>query len=181
MKKAIRIGIITGVLLSFILIALFYLRTAFPPDSNIVNLSFPLLFFAIVTIALRVAMKRYSKTEKISLKYFILTGFVAGVITSIVVSVASYAHARFIQPDYLSFLVERSRENWTRFNYSLDFIAAQLRWDYFKSPFNFAMNNLMVGIFLFLILSLTVACIYYLAKRSKMQSWQNSRNPELLY
>jgi hypothetical protein len=180
MRKAVSVGIITGIFLSLVLIAGVYLMTTVQFKSVPLKLMVIPVIVSLATIALLIAMKQYNRnTEHDGWKKYMLTGSIATLTTAAIFSAASYIHTRFIDREYLSQLMERSR-NLVQQNSSVQSITEQGE-NWFKTPFNFALNNFrMMSIVLFII-TVLVSSIYHTVRKNRLHRLKYNSHPELIY
>jgi len=176
MRKAVSVGIITGIFLSVVLIAGVYLMTTVQFKSIPVNLMVIPVIVSVATIALLIAMKQYNRnTEHDGWKKYMLTGSIATLTTAAIFSAASYIHTRFIDRGFLSQLMERSRQNLLPQNSS----AQGENW--FKTPFDFALNNFGMMLIVLFIITLLVSSIYHTVRKNRLHKLKYNSHPELIY
>jgi hypothetical protein len=181
MRKAINTGIITGLVLTFVLISGTFCRIVFPADTVGANLTFTLIFVFAITITLWFAMTRYSRSIAASWSNLSLVAIVTSITTAVLFSTASFIYTRFISPGYLSYLMEQSEQNWLQRNYSAESITSQGEWTWYKTPWNFAFNNLQVMLVVLFVISLFIAFVYYSKNRHKTPLHEDHNNHELIF
>lgn len=181
MRKAINIGIITGFILTIILILGTMCRILLPADTTLANLTFTIIFVFAITITLWIAMDRYSRSTIASWSNLNLVAIITSVITAVLFSIASFIYTRYFSPGYLSDLMEQSRQNWLDRNVSAQNISTQGEWTWYKTPWNFAFNNLQVMLVVLFVISLFIAFVYYSKNRNKIPQHENHNNHELIF
>jgi RsiW-degrading membrane proteinase PrsW (M82 family) len=181
MRKAIITGIITGLILTIILMMGTMCRILLPADTAGANLTFTIIFISAIIIVLWIAMARYSRSTAASLSNLSLVSVIASITTSLVFSTASFIYTRFFSTGYLSDLMEKSRDNWLQRNYSAQSISTQGEWTWYKTPWNFAFNNLQVMLVVLFVISLFIAFVYYSKNRNKVPLHENHNNHELIF
>ena len=181
MRKAVNVGIITGIFLSVFLIAGTYLMTTVQFKTIPVKLMVIPVVVSLATIALLIAMKQYNRnSEHAGWKKYMLTGSIATLTTAAIFSAASYVHTRFIDRGYLSQLLERSKHTFVQQNSSNQSIAGQGA-DWFKTPFNFALNNFTMMLIVLFIITILVSSIYHTVRKNRLHRLKYNSNPELIY
>lgn len=175
MRKAINTGIITGLILTIILILGTLCRIVFPADTVGANLTFTLIFVFAITVTLWLAMIRYNRSVTASWTNLSLVAIITSVTTAVVFSTASFIYTRYISPGYLSYLMEQSQQNWLQRSYS------QGEWTWYKTPWNFAFNNLQVMMVVLFVISLFIAFVYYSKNRNKTPLHEDHNNHELIF
>jgi hypothetical protein len=181
MRKAINTGIITGLILTVILVMGTMCRIVLPADTFGANLTFTIIFVFAITITLWIALTRYSKSIATTWSNLSLVAIITSITTAVLFSTASFIYTRFFSTSYLSDLMEQSRQNWIDRNYSAQTITGQGEWTWYKTPWNFAFNNLQVMLVVLFVISLCIAFVYYSKNRNKVPLHENHNNHELIF
>ena len=181
MRKAINTGIITGFILTIILIVGTMCRILLPADTFVANLTFIVIFVFAIATALWMAMERYSRSAVASWSTLNLVSIVTSITTAVLFSTASIMYTRFFAPGYLSGLMEQSKQNWVQRNYSAQNISVQGEWTWDKTSWNFAFNNLQVMLVVLFVISLLIAFVYYSKYRNRVPLHENHNNHELIF
>ncbi|HUR10033.1 MAG TPA: DUF4199 family protein [Flavitalea sp.] len=180
MRNATIQGLISGIILSILLIIGFYLMIQLPKDTSVNSYTNQVLYSGIVAVTTWISLKQLVKRIPLGMNRMLWFLLVAIVITAAFFSFATYAYARFIDPNHLATLLENSKQNWAEQNYSLQSIAGQGEWTWYSSPFNYAQMELRVMLFSLFIIMLPVATVFYIRYKNKLSPEPNS-NPELIY
>jgi len=181
MRKAINTGIITGLILTIILILGTVCRMLLPADTIGANLTFSIIFVFAITISLWIAMERYSRSTTASWSNLSMVSVITSVTTAVFFSTASFIYSRFFSTEYLSGMIEPSNQNFVQRNYSAQNIAAQSELTWYKMPWNFAFNNLQVMLVVLFVVSLFIAFVYFSRNRNKIPLHENHNNHELIF
>ena len=181
MRKAINTGIITGLILTIILIMGTICRILLPSDTAGANFTFTLMFVSAITITLWIAMSRYSRSLAASWSSLSLVAVITSITTAVLFSTASFIYTRYFSTGYLSDLMAQSKDNWLQRNYSAQTITSQGEWTWFKTPWNFAFNNLQLMLVVLFVISLCIAFVYYSKNRNKIPLHEDHDNHELIF
>jgi Protein of unknown function (DUF4199) len=182
MRKAIKTGIVAGLILTIIMILGTVCRILFPATTTVANLTFIIIFVSSITITLWIALTNYSKSAVGNWSSLNLISIVTSVTTAILFSAVSFIYTRYISPaGYLSDLMEHSKQNWLQRNYSGQTLASQGEWAWYRTPQNFAFNNLQVMLVVLFVISLFVAYVYYSVNRNKIPQHESHHNHELIF
>lgn len=181
MRKAVNIGITTGLILTVVLILGTMCRIFLPADTTGANLTFTIIFISAISIALWIAMEQYSKSNVPTWSNLTVVAVLSSITTALLFSTISFIYTRFFSSGYLSDLMEKSRQNWIERSYSTDSIAAQGEWTWYKTPWNFAFNNLQVMLVVLFVISMFIAFLYYTKNRSKLSLHEGHNNHELIF
>lgn len=181
MRKAIYTGIITGLILTIILVMGTMCRILLPADTAGANLTFIIIFVFAITITLWIAMSRYSRSTIATWSNLSLVSIITTITTALVFSTASFLYTRYFTTGYLSDLMERSKQNWLDRNYSAQSISSQGEWTWYRTPWNFAFNNLQVMLLVLFVISMFIAFVYYSKNRNKIPEHENHNNHELIF
>ena len=180
MRKAVNTGIITGLILTVILILGTLCRLLLPADTTVANLTFTIIFISAITITLWIAMGRYSRSTIPSWGSLILVSTITSFTTAVLFSTASFLYTRFFDTHYLADLLARSKENWAERTYTSQSMALG-DWNWYKAPWNFAFNNLQLMLIALFVISLCIAFVYYSRNRNKVPLHENHNNHELIF
>ena len=181
MRKAVNIGITTGLIFTTILILGTMCRRFLPADTTGANLTFTIIFISAIAIVLLIVMENYSKANLPTWNKLTVISIVASMTTAILFSTASFVYTRFFSSGYLSDLMKRSRQNWIERNYSSDSLAGEGAWTWYKNPWNFAFNNLQVMLVVLFVISVFIAFLYYTRNRNKLSLHEGHNNHELIF
>lgn len=181
MRKAINTGIVTGLILTIVLILGTICRIVLPANTTGANLTFTLIFMAVITITLWIAMTRYSRSLAATWSNLSLVAVIASFTTAILFSTASLIYTRNFSQGYLSHLMEKSRQKWLQDSYSNQSLSSLGEWTWYKTPWNFAFNNLQVMLVVLFVISLFIAFVYYSKNRNKVPLHENHNNHELIF
>jgi hypothetical protein len=181
MRKAINIGITTGLILTVILILGTMCRIFRPADTIGANLTFTIIFISAISIALWVAMEHYSKSNLPTWTNLTVISITASLTTALLFSTTSFIYTKFFSSGYLSGLMEKTSQNWIENSYSSSSIASQGEWTWYKTPWNFAFNNLQVMLVVLFVIAVFVAFLYYTKNRSKLSLHEGHNNHELIF
>ena len=181
MRKAINTGIITGLILTVVLSLGILCRILIPADTRGANLTFTIIFITAITITLWISMERYTRSGSPTWTSLSLISIITTISTAFLFSTASFIFTRYFPSRYLSDLMEASKQNWLERGYSAQSIAGQGEWTWYKTPWNFAFNNLQVMLVVLFVISLCIAVIYYTKNRNKVAQHENHNNHELIF
>ena len=181
MRKAINTGILTGFILSIILMLGTMCRMFLPGHTTIANLTFTIIFISVIVIALWVAMGSYSRSVSPSWSNLAFISIITTITTSVLFSTLSFIYSRFFSSRLLSYVAEQSKPNWLEPGYSAQSIAAQGELTWYKIPWNFAFNNLQVMLVVLFVISLFIAFVYYSKNRNKIPQHESHNNHELIF
>lgn len=181
MRKAINTGITTGLILTIILILGTMCRILLPADTTIANLTFTIIFVSAITIVLWIAMERYSRSSSPAWSNLTVISIITSITTAVLFSTASFIYTRFFSSGYLSDLMVQTKQNWLQRNYSAESIAGQGEWTWYKTPWNFAFNNLQVMLVVLFVISMFIAVVYYTKNRNKLSLHEGHNNHELIF
>ena len=181
MRKAINTGIITGLILTIILILGTMCRILLPADTTGANLTFTIIFVFAITLTFWVALSRFSRSITPSWSNLSLVAIITSLTTALLFSTASFIYTRFFSTGYLSDLMEQSKQNWLDRSYSAQSLSTQGEWTWYKTPWNFAFNNLQVMLVVLFVISLFIAFVYYSKNRNKIPQHENHNNHELIF
>lgn len=180
MRKAINTGIITGLIITVIMILGTICRIYFPADTTGANLTFTVIFVSAITIVLWLAMERFTKSNSFTRSNLNLIAVVTTITTAVLFSAASFIYTSF-SPKYLSGLMGEAKQNWIERNYSAQSIASQGEWTWYRTPWNFAFNNLQVMLMVLFVISFCIAFVYYSKNRSRTLQHHGHDNHELIF
>lgn len=181
MRKAINTGITTGLILTIIFILGTMCRVLLPAYTTVANLTFTIIFLAAITIVLWIAMQRYSKTNLPSWSNLSVIAILTTITTALLFSTVSFIYTRFFSSGYLSDLMLKSKETWIDKGYSSESIAGQGEWTWYRTPWNFAFNNLQVMLMVLFVISLFIAIVFYSKNRNKLSLHEGHDNHELIF
>ena len=177
MRKAINTGIITGVVLTFILILGTVCRILRPADTTLANLTFSVIFVSAISIALWIAMDRFSRSNYVGLSHLGVLAIFSTITTSILFSATSFVYSRFSSRS----LFDLMDDGWLKRSYTSQSLADQGTWLWFKTPWNFAFNNLQIMLLVLFVLSIFVAVVYYSKNRRRASQHEGHNNHELIF
>lgn len=184
MRKAINTGIVTGLILTVILILGTLCRVFKPSDTTPANLIFTVIFVAAITIVLWIAMDRFSRLGLPSRKSLTFVAVIASVTTAVLFSGASLIlrSTKVIPARYLSGLMPADGQpSWLDQTYSTQGISGANEATWFRTPWNFAFNNLQLMLLALFVISLCIAFVYYSKNRHKADLHENHNNHELIF
>ena len=179
MRKAVNTGIITGLILTVILILGTLCRLLIPANTTFANLTFTIIFISAITITLWIAMGRYSRSTIPSWGSLILVSTITSFTTAVLFSTASFIYTRFFDAGALADVLVPSKENWPDRNYASQSLG--LAGDWYKAPWNFAFNNLQLMLIALFVISLCIAFVFYSRNRNKLPLHENHNNHELIF
>ena len=180
MRNATIQGLITGVILSILLIVGFYLMIRLPKDTSVNSYTNLILYSGIVAVTTWVSLKQMVKRSPLVMNRMLGFLFITIILTAALFSLATYCYARYIDSNYLGLLLENSKQNWADKNYSLQSIAGQGECTWYSSPLNYALMELRVMLFSLFIIMLPVATLFYIRNKNRI-AMEHSNNPELIY
>ncbi|HKH60584.1 MAG TPA: DUF4199 family protein [Flavitalea sp.] len=181
MRKAINTGIIAGVILTVIMILGTVCRKLFPANTIGANLIFTIVFIAAIAIILWIAMERYSRFTSLSWTSLGIISIFTSITAAVLFSTASFIYARFFSSTYLSQLIAQAKQRWVEREYSAQSITGQGEWNWYRTPWNFAFNNLQLMLVVLFVISLCIAFVYYSKNRSKINLHESHNNHELIF
>lgn len=181
MRKAISTGIIAGLILTIILVLGTMCRILLPADTTGANLTFTIIFIAAITMVLWISMERYSRSMSPTWGSLGMVSIITSVTTAVLFSSAGFIYTRFFSTGYLSDLMEQSKQNWLERGYSAQNISIQGEWTWYKTPWNFAFNNLQVMLVALFVISIFIAFVYYTKNRNKIPQHASHNNHELIF
>lgn len=181
MRKAVHTGIIAGVILTVIMILGTICRKLFPADTTGANLTFIVVFIAAIAIILWIAMERYSRFTSHSWTSLGVISVFTSITAAILFSTASFIYGRFFSSTYLSQLIAQAEQRWAERQYSAQSITGQDEWTWYRTPWNFAFNNLQVMLVVLFVISLCIAFVYYSKNRDKINLHEGHNNHELIF
>lgn len=184
MRKAINTGIVTGLILTIILILGTLCRIFKPADTTGANLIFTVIFVAAITIVLWVAMDRFSRSGSPTRRSLSLLAIITSVTTAVLFSGVSLIlrSTKVIPARYLSGLMPADAEpSWLDQTYSAQGVSGPAEATWFRTPWNFAFNNLQLMLVALFVISLCIAFLYYSKNRHKADLHENHNNHELIF
>jgi len=164
MKKAVNVGIATGIIISIIFIAGSLIRKAIPQAAFENRGVYLLVLGGLVALVFWMAMRYYSRSENVKWGRLNLTGLIASFIAAIIFSTAGFLYTRYIDPNYLSGMVENSRTNWLSQSALAGFVG---KTSWFATPTTYAWNNfqdMLVGL---IGIALITATVFYMRNKNK--------------
>lgn len=174
MKKAIITGLITGVIISGIMIGGTYLRR-FLPHTFTANLAFLLAFFGSIVSVLWLSLHYYCKNSVVRMKSLTVTGIISSIMAALLVTLHSIMYSRFSDPAYVDEIMQFSKQRWQKTNAAAESLIG--KW---FAP-NLVWNNFRDLIILLVITTLFIVVIYYLRHRNRMPYSNEKENHELIY
>jgi hypothetical protein len=170
-----------GFFLSIILTSLMLMSAVVPHNTRFSNIAFTAIFLSVIVYVLWKAISRNSRNHRLNWMHLIATGLSCSVITAVFFSAFSFIYARDISPGYLHQLLEQSKLLWVEKNYSATAIAGQGEWEWFKTPFNFAMNNFRALMAVFAVFSVILSTIFYIRNRNNAPYHEYAQDPQLIF
>lgn len=179
MKKAVNVGIATGIILSIIFIAGSLLRKSIP-QAAFENRGVYLLFLGgLVAIVFWISMRYYSRSENVKWGRLNLTGLVASFIGAVIFSAAGFLYTRYIDPSYLSGMMANTQKNWLSQSALAGYVGkADL--PFLHSPSMYAWNNFQDVLVGLITIALLTATIYYFRNKNKAPQHPHD-NHELIF
>lgn len=166
MKKAINVGIASGIIISILFIASSLIRK-WVPRLAFENRGVYLLFMAcLVAVVFWMSMRYYSRSQGVRWGSLNLTGLIASFFAAIIFSTAGFLYTRFIDPNYLLGMVDRTEKNWLSHN-ALAGYAGNAELPFFQSPSIYAWNNFQELLFGLLAIALVTCTIFYVTNKNK--------------
>ncbi|HSB94351.1 MAG TPA: DUF4199 domain-containing protein [Flavitalea sp.] len=165
MKKAVNVGIATGIIISIIFIAGSLIRRAIPQAAFENRGVYFLVLGGLVALVFWMAMRYYSRSENVKWGRLNITGFVASFIAAIIFSAAGFMYTRYIDPGYLSGTVYKAHQNWLSQSALAGFVG---RTSWIVSPSTYAWNNfqdMLVGL---IGIALVTATVFYMRNKNKV-------------
>lgn len=181
MRKALTIGIASGIIISIILLGGMYLKQSLPAGNLAVELSFVFVLFALIATTLWVSMNRYSRSAAIQWGSLNFTGLIASLVAALLISIAGFFYTTYIHPGYLSELMDLSQQSWKENEFSASSIAAQVHWSWFDTPLDFALYNFQSIVVVLFVLTILIATLYYVLNRNRISGHDNANNHELIF
>src|SRR5678815_2557593 len=112
MKKAVKVGIASGMIISIIFIAGSLIRKSIPQVSFENRGVYLFVLGSLVALVFWMSMRYYSRSGNVKWGKLNLTGIVASFIAAITFSTAGFFYTRYVDPEYLSGMVDNSHKNW---------------------------------------------------------------------
>lgn len=181
MRKAVNTGIITGLILTVFMILGTVCRKLFPANTTGANLIFTIAFIAAIAIILWIAMERYSRFTSHSWTSLGVISIFTSITAAILFSTASFIYGRFFSSTYLSQLVAQAKQRWVEREYSTQSVTGSGEWTWYRTPWNFAFNNLQAMLVVLFVISLCIAFVYYSKNRHKINLHEGHNNHELIF
>lgn len=176
MRKALITGLVTGLIISVILIGGTYLRR-FLPHTFTANTMFFLLFFGSIVTVLWLSLHHYCKRSELKWMSLGATGVVASIIAALLVSLHGFIYSRFSDPAYLDEIMQVSKQKWQHTNQAAEsFIGS-----WFQSPMDVALYNFRDLIIMLFVLSLTISFIFYLYNKKRHPNQRQNEDHELIF
>ena len=141
MKRATTVGLATGVILSLLFIGAGLLRNSLTVTTLTQQWFFLGVFVILVVSTLWVANNYVCKSGTAQLGAMSICGISSTLVASFIFSVVSFIYTQYIDSSYLPNLMAQSQSLWDEKQYSQASIAGQLEWQWFKSPYSFAISN----------------------------------------
>ncbi len=176
MKRAMTIGLATGVILSLIFIGAGLLRHSVPDTTIAQQLFFYGLFLLMTFSVFWISLNYFTRSTSARWGILNVCGLTSSVVAAVIFSVTTYFYTQYIDTTYLPQLMQQAQQN-----YSSASVFKQGEWTWFKSPYNFALSNFQTSIVLLGIISLLTSSVYYLMNRNRPDEPVHHRNHELIY
>lgn len=178
MRKAVITGLVTGIIISLILIGGTYLRR-FLPDTFTANLLFLILFFGSIVTTVWLSLHLYCRRSVVKWMTLSVTGIISSIIAALLVSIHGYMYSRFTDPTYLDEIMLLSKQKWQKTNDAAEsFIGS---WTWFQSPADLAWYNFRDLILLLFLISITITVVFYLLNRNRNPGQDQNENHELIF
>jgi len=178
MRKAVITGLITGVIISALLIGGTYLRR-FLPDTFTANLLFLIFFFGSIVTVLWLSLNHYCRNSAVRWMSLSTTGVVASLIAALLVSLHGFMYSRFSDPAYLDEIMQLSKQKWQTTNQAAEsFIGS---WTWFQTPINSALLNFRDLIVLLFIISIIISVVFYFFNRKRTPNQPGKEDHELIF
>ena len=181
MRKAITTGIMTGIILTIILILGTLCRILFPANTMGANLTFILIFVFAIIMVLWVALKKFNRSTSTNWTQLNAVAVITSVTTALLFGAASFIYTKYVPAGYLSDLMEQSKQKLLGSNYSAQSISPQVELAWYQAPLNFAFNNLQVMLVVLFVLSIITAYVYYSRNRESISQHESHNNQELIF
>lgn len=178
MRKAIITGLITGIIISAILICGTYLRR-FLPDTFTANLLFLIFFFGSIVTVLWLSFNHYCKTSAVRWKSLSITGIVSSIMAALLVSMHGYLYSRVSNRNYIEEIILLSRQKWEKTNTAAESVLGD--WTWFQTPVRYAIDNFKELIVLLALISLVITVVFYLLNRKRHPHHLTHKNEELIF
>lgn len=181
MKRATTVGLATGVILSLLFIGAGLLRNSLTVTTLTQQWFFLGVFVILVVSTLWVANNYVCKSGTAQLGAMSICGISSTLGASFIFSVVSFIYTQYIDSSYLPNLMAQSQSLWDEKQYSQASIAGQLEWQWFKSPYSFAISNFQTAIVLLGLISIATSSVYYFKHKNRPEEPVHHRNHELIY
>lgn len=181
MKRATTVGLATGVILSLLFIGAGLLRNSLTFTSLTQQWFFLGVFVILVVATLWVANNYLCKSGTAQLGAMSVCGISSTLLAAFIFSVVSYIYTQYIDSSYLPNLAAQTQASGAANNYSQAAMAGEFDWQWFKSPYNFALSNFRAAIVLLGLISIATSSVYYLKHKNRPEEPVHHRNHELIY
>jgi len=176
MRKAIITGLITGVIISLLLIGGTYLRR-YLPDTFTANLLFLIVFVGSIVTVLWLSLNHYCRNSAIKWLSLGATGIIASLIASGLVTMHGFMYSGFYDKAYLTQIMHISKEKWKDTNEAAESIIG----GWFRTPIDSALYNFRDLIVLLMVTSLIISIVFYLFNRKRSPNHNAKEDHELIF
>jgi hypothetical protein len=167
MKKAIKVGIASGIIISIIFIAGSLIRKSIPQIAFENRGVYLLVLCGLVALVFWMSMRYYSRSGNVKWGKLNLTGIIASFIAAITFSTAGFFYTRYVDPEYLSGIVDNSHKNWLSPSAVAGFVGKP-DLAFLKTPSTLAWNNFQDMLIGLVGIALITATIFYILNKNKL-------------
>ncbi len=179
MKKAMTVGLATGIILSLIFIGAGMVRHWIPVTTAGTQWVFLGIFIALIMATFWISMSYYCRSCSSRWGTINLTGFVASFIAAFIFSTAAYLYTEYVDPSYLSLLMQQDSTNYVASDLTASAISGESKWNWLNSPYNFAMSNFKDAMAMLLVVGLIIGSVLHF--RYKNRKEEHFDNHELIF
>ena len=180
MKRAMTIGLATGVVLSLLFVGAGLIRDSILLAPFTQQWFYLGIFLVVIFSTLWISMNYFSRANSIQWGILNICGITSAIVAAFIFSVTSYLFTRYIDPGYLSSL-QQSNAAWEARHLSTSSFTGSPGGNGFNSPLNFAISNFQTAIFLLGFMSVATSTIYYWRRKNRSTEPVHHRNHELIY
>ena len=167
MKKAVKVGIASGIIISIIFIAGSLIRKSIPQVSFENRGVYLFVIVGLVALVFWTSMRYYSRSGNVKWGKLNLTGMIASFIAAITFSTAGFFYTRYVDPGYLSGMVDNSQKNWLSPSAFAGYVGnADLA--FLSSPTSLAWNNFQDMLIGLVGIALITATVFYVLNKNKL-------------
>lgn len=179
MKKAMTVGLATGIILSLIFIGAGLVRHWIPVTTAGTQWVFLGIFIFLIMATFWVSMSYYSRSVSAKWGKINLTGFVASFIAAFIFSTAAYLYTEHLDPSYLSLMMKQDQKSFVASDLTVSAISGDNKWSWLNSPYNFALSNFKDSMAILLVVGLFIGSMLHL--RYKNRKEDDFKNHELIF